>query len=182
MISFSVFGKPAPAGSKRGFVNRRTGGVIITDDSKNSRPWKAMVTDAAVRAMNGRSLLDGPLMLSLKFVLPRPKGHFGKRGLRSSAPAIPTVKPDLLKLARAVEDALTGICYRDDAQIAREILDKFFGEPARVEVCILQLDATNSEIPEEPQLFGEEAAAVLDPENLTEVARAGDGDDQAEDA
>jgi Holliday junction resolvase RusA-like endonuclease len=146
VIEFIVFGKPAPAGSKRGFYNAKARRVIVTDDSKNSRPWKAQISDAAAQAMNGQPLLDGPLMLGLEFYMPRPKGHYGARGLRPSAPAIPTVKPDLLKLARGVEDALTGIVYRDDAQIAREILDKFYGEPARVEVRVRQLDSTNSEI------------------------------------
>lgn len=150
MISFTVHGHPQPAGSKRGFYNHKTQRVIITDDAKKSRPWKAVVSDAAAEAMQGAALLDGPLMLGLEFYFPRPKGHYGtgrNAGIvKTSAPAIPTVKPDLLKLARAVEDALTGIVYRDDAQIAREILDKFYGEPARVEIRVRRLDATNSEI------------------------------------
>lgn len=146
-LKFTVYGVAKPAGSKRGFVNRHTGRVQVVDANANSRPWKNEVASAAAAAMNGAELLDGPLMLGLEFYVPRPKGHFGKRGLRPSAPAIPTVKPDLLKLARGVEDALTGIVYRDDAQIAREILDKFYGEPARVEVRVRKLDHRNSEIP-----------------------------------
>lgn len=59
MIEFTVYGKPAPAGSKRGFY--RGGRVIITDDSKNSRPWKALVSDAAIEAMNGSSEPGIPL-------------------------------------------------------------------------------------------------------------------------
>jgi len=143
-VSFTVYGVAAPAGSKRGFYNQKAKRVIVTDDNAKSRPWKAQITDAAIQAMNGAPLLEGPLMLGVEFYMPRPKGHYGKRGLRPSAPPIPTVKPDLLKLTRAVEDALTGICYRDDAQIAREILDKFYGEPARVEVRIRQMDPSGS--------------------------------------
>ena len=115
MIAFTVHGKPAPAGSKRGFYNAKAKRVIITDDSKNSRPWKAQISDAAAEAMAGYDLLQGPLSVSLTFFVLRPKGHYGARGLRPSAPEFPTVKPDLLKLARAVEDALSGIVYRDDA-------------------------------------------------------------------
>lgn len=145
-ISFTVYGQPAPAGSKT--VGRtKAGGHFVRDASKRSYPWKRDVAQAAGVAMQGQPLLDGPLMLGLEFYLPRPKGHYGKRGLRPSAPPIPTVKPDLLKLARAVEDALTGIVYRDDAQVARQVLDKFYGEPARVEVRVRILNATNSEIP-----------------------------------
>jgi len=139
MIEFTVYGKPAPAGSKKGFYNAKARRVIITDDSKHSRPWKAQVSDAAAEAMDGRVLINGPLELRLAFYVPRPKGHFGAKGVRPSAPVSPAVKPDLLKLARAVEDALSGIVYRDDAQIVRELLAKQYGEPARVVVQAIEL-------------------------------------------
>lgn len=139
MIAFTVYGKPQPAGSKKAFV--RGGRAMIVDDAKGSRPWKTMVAQTAGDLMNGRELLDGPLELSLVFVVPRPKGHFGAKGLRPSAPHYPTVKPDVLKLARAVEDALSGVVYRDDAQIVEELLAKEYGEPARVEVRVVPLAA-----------------------------------------
>ena len=134
MIQFVVYGKPAPAGSKRGF--QRGGRVMVVDANPNSRAWKAVVLDAAAQHMNGAPLLGGPLLLELQFIIPRPKGHYGARGLRPSAPAFPTTRPDVLKLARAVEDALAGVCYRDDAQIVTELLSKNYGEPAR---CIVRL-------------------------------------------
>lgn len=142
-VAFVVNGLAAPAGSKRGFVNRRTGGVIITDASKRSKPWQARVAAAAAEAMDG-PLLDGPLELTLVFVLPRPKGHYGSgrnaSSVRASAPAFPTVKPDVSKLVRAVEDALTGIVWRDDAQVIAQHAYKEYGEQARcmIEVGSLQ--------------------------------------------
>jgi Holliday junction resolvase RusA-like endonuclease len=149
VIQFTVHGQPQPAGSKRGFYNAKARRVIITDDATRSRPWKALVSDAAVEAMIGTAvlndkgyalpigtLLEGPLMVTLVFYVPRPKGHYGARGLKPSAPPYPTVKPDVLKLARAVEDALTGIVYRDDSQIVCEVLEKHYGEPARVDVTV----------------------------------------------
>ena len=150
-VKFTVHGKPQPAGSKRGFYNAKAKRVIITDDAKQSRPWKALVSDAAVQAMDaltgGRfdfegSLLDGPLMVTLLFYVPRPKGHYGTKGVRPSAPDYPAVKPDVLKLARAVEDAMSGIVYRDDAQIVCELLEKHYGEPARVEVTVSPIAAS----------------------------------------
>lgn len=144
-ISFVVHGLPKPAGSKRAFQHKTTGRIVVTDANKNSREWKNLVADAAFQArpysMDG--LLDGPLLLSLIFMLPRPKGHMGAKGLRPSAPRFPAVKPDLLKLARAVEDALCGIVYRDDSQIVSESLQKAYGEPARVHVRIEQLTNTD---------------------------------------
>lgn len=148
-VSFTVHGKPEPAGSKRGFV--RGGKVIVTDANRNSRPWKALVTDAAIQAMmtgdpNGQSRvleigapLEGPLRLAITFYVQRPKGHYNKSGLRPSAPRYPTVRPDLLKLARGVEDAMTGIIYDDDAQITEELLFKRYSSPTdhpRVEVTV----------------------------------------------
>jgi Holliday junction resolvase RusA-like endonuclease len=152
-LHFTIYGTPQPAGSKRGFYNKNAGRVIITDDAKKSRPWKAQVSDAAQQAMTFTSelgegtsgympLLDGPLALELVFYVPRPKGHYGSGRnahlLRPSAPDFPAVKPDVLKLARAVEDALSSIVYRDDAQIVTEFLLKRYGEHARCEVIVRQ--------------------------------------------
>lgn len=153
MISFTVHGQPATAGSKRGFYNAKARRVIITDDSEKSRPWKALVADAAVAAMPGPELLTGPLEVVFDFYVPRPKGHYGARGVKPSAPAFPAVKPDVLKLARAVEDALTGIVWRDDAQIVMETITKRYGEPARVEILVTQigspLDTPLKDVPAE---------------------------------
>ena len=142
-ISFTVHGVAAPAGSKRGFV--KGGRVVITDDSKRSRPWKAQVADAAAAAMETQgplfegALLVGPLSLRITFFLPRPKGHIGARGVKPSAPPYPAVKPDVSKLVRAVEDALTGVVWRDDAQVVAQFARKLYGEPARCEVYVEQV-------------------------------------------
>lgn len=144
MIVFTVYGNPATAGSKKGFYNKKAKRVIITDDSKRSRPWKAMVSDAAAGAMGGAGFLEGALVVRLAFFVPRPKGHYGSGRnsgkVKDSAPLSPIVKPDLLKLARAIEDALTAIVYRDDSQIVREVLEKHYGEPARVEVEVRRME------------------------------------------
>lgn len=142
-ITFTVHGTPQPAGSKRGFYNKKTGRVLITDDAKHSRPWKALVTDAATQTYDG-NLLEGPLSLELKFWMTRPKSHYGTgrnaARIKTSAPVFPAVKPDLLKLARAIEDALTGVVYRDDAQIVIETLQKAYTrEASRVDVRIVPL-------------------------------------------
>lgn len=137
-MQFTVYGKPEPAGSKRGFpFKRKDGGigVAISDANPKSRDWKNAVSSAAKDAYDG-PLICGPISVKFHFYLPRPKGHFGTKGLRPSAPKHITTKPDVLKLARAVEDALTGIIWRDDSQIVDELLYKSYGEPARVEIVI----------------------------------------------
>lgn len=140
-VAFTVYGDPAPAGSKTRATSPDGSRTWVRDSSKRSYPWKAAVSAAAGEAMNGDGLLDGPLFLSLTFFRTRPSSHFGTGRnagvLKPSAPAHPTKKPDVLKLARAVEDAMTGIVYRDDAQIVVERLEKRFDSgPSRVEVFV----------------------------------------------
>lgn len=132
-VSFTVYGLAQPAGSKRAGMSKH-GKMFVRDDAKRSRPWKTQVSQAAGEAMNGTGLLDGPLELSVIFTVPRPKGHYGARGLRPSAPEYPAVRPDVTKLLRAVEDACTGIVWRDDAQIVAQHAYKVYGEPASASV------------------------------------------------
>src|SRR5207244_637695 len=77
--------------------------------------------------------LTGPVVIHFTFYRQRPAAHYGtgrnSGTLKASAPVYPTTRPDALKLARGVEDALTGIVYRDDAQIVEERLFKRYGRP-----------------------------------------------------
>jgi len=101
------------------------------------------VAQAGGIAMMGSSLLEGPLELKLTFYQPRRASHFGSgrnsAKLKPSAPIYPDKRPDLTKLIRAVEDALTGIVWRDDAQVVMQRAAKLYGEPARVVVSVVRL-------------------------------------------
>lgn len=137
----TVYGTPAPAGSKKAVpMGKARWGVVDANDK--AKPWKREVTQAAGRAMedSGTQLLTGPLEVRFTFYVRRPKGHTGVRGLKPSAPPFPTTKPDALKLARGVEDALSGVVYGDDAQIVTELLEKRYGTPERVEIEISTLE------------------------------------------
>lgn len=157
-IAFTVLGLSQTAGSKRSFVptNRHTGqpfrskttGRIVVntvDDNPKSKGWKNDVASAA-RAQVGKDfgLIEGPIVLSLCFYLPRPKCHYGsgRRAniLKPGSPGQHLQKPDVLKLARAVEDALTRVIWRDDCQIVNEVIGKAWGEPARVEISIVSVE------------------------------------------
>lgn len=141
-VAFTVCGVAAPAGSKRALPAGGRPGArpIIVDDSKRSRPWKRDVAKTAAAAMSGRQLLLGALELHVVIYMPRPKGHFGTGrnagAVKTSAPGWPTVKPDVTKLLRAIEDACTGIVWRDDAQVVVQRAEKRYGEPARAVVAV----------------------------------------------
>ena len=91
--------------------------------------------------------------MSFTFYRPRPASHFGKLGLNKEGRSnpFPDTIPDLLKVARGIEDALQGVCYVNDARIVDEDLKKRWGEPARVEITIEQLELYPDY--EQPELF-----------------------------
>lgn len=149
-ITITVLGLPKPAGSKRAFVLRgRDGSILtrangspivnVTDDCKKSKGWKEQVSRAAYEQTIGEPL-TGALFVTMTFVMPRPKGHYGSGKnanlLKPNAPKHPTVKPDVLKLSRAAEDALTGIIYKDDSQTVELLVRKRYGSPPRCEIKI----------------------------------------------
>lgn len=128
MIDLFIPGIAKPAGSKRGFLNRHTGRVAVVDACAKSKDWKTDVKAGAMAAYDGE-LLTGPLRLDVRFVMQRPKSHRRSNGeLKPNAPLYHTSKPDATKLLRAVEDALTGVVWCDDAQIAIQHVTKVYGD------------------------------------------------------
>jgi Holliday junction resolvase RusA-like endonuclease len=131
-IQFFVPGIPRPGGSKKGFYNKRLGRVMMVEAGKHTANWRASVSQAGSEAVT--ELLTGPLRVRFDFVFTRPKSHYGSgknsTTLKAGAPPYPASKPDCLKCGRSTEDALTGILWRDDAQIVTEALTKRYGEQA----------------------------------------------------
>jgi Holliday junction resolvase RusA-like endonuclease len=124
-----VEGTPEPQGSSRAFMHK--GRPIITSANRKLRPWRARL-DASFRARVGdHTPMIGPVSVTMTFRMPRPKSHTGSNGLTPSASeASPSTRPDVDKLARAVNDALTtaGV-ISDDSQITRMIAAKRYADP-----------------------------------------------------
>lgn len=131
-LNFTVPGIPRTAGSKRAMKHRYTGKIIVKDDNVKGKTWRTDIQAYATAAMKGEPLFSGALDVTFWFILPRPKFHFGRKGnLLNSAPKYPAVKPDVLKMARAAEDALTTVCWTDDAIIVDEHLYKRYAIDGR---------------------------------------------------
>lgn len=148
MMRIVVFGAPAPQGSKK-FVGvaKNTGRGIMVESSKKVKPWRQDVKAAAISVRNGEAPLDGPLSARMVFTLPKPK----------SAPKTrrtwPDRKPDVSKLARSTEDALTDAGFiADDARIVeyKRLAKVFPGEDAEAleapgaVIVIERMDASES--------------------------------------
>jgi Holliday junction resolvase RusA-like endonuclease len=130
-IQFTVYGRPQPRGSKNAVLIPKRGGGWVTDKSgrpitaaKDSNPksgdWMNSVRAAAAEVFTGE-LITGPVRVSFVFYFARPKCHYGSgknsAKPKDSAPVEHIQKPDLSKLVRCAEDALTGVVWRDDCQV-----------------------------------------------------------------
>ena len=138
-ISFSVTGTPVPQLRPR-FT--RQGHAY---DTAKCREYKKLVAIEAKKAMRGRERLEGALWCSLTFYMAIPKSLSQKKR-RELTGAFVVKKPDTDNLAKSVMDSMIGIVYTDDAQIARLISEKRYGEVPRVEVMIDVLWEVNNEI------------------------------------
>lgn len=131
-IEFFVPGIAKTAGSKRAFVNKKTGKMIVTHDNPKTKIWMDSVKWFASKVADRMCLVNEAVSLCLIFYRDRPKGHYGSgrnaNSLKSSAPKNPITKPDSLKLGRAVEDALTGIILKDDSIVCHHDIKKVYCE------------------------------------------------------
>lgn len=116
-VALTVFGLPAPQGSKRIFNGR-----LVEASSVKLNKWRKELTKVATTYIsdNNVELFDGPVQLRITFYLPRPKTV--KREL-------PTVPPDLDKLIRAVGDGLTDSkIWTDDSLVVSLICEKVYAD------------------------------------------------------
>ena len=91
----------------------------MIESSKKVKPWRQDVKYTAIEKKPAEWDMSAPMLLSVVFRFQRPKSHFNKSGLRSSAPQHCTSAShgDIEKLVRSTNDALTGILFDDDRQV-----------------------------------------------------------------
>lgn len=136
VCEFYVDGTPIPQGSKKGFSRPGSTFVQIVDDNaKVLKPWREHVTKVAAAAYSGPRV-EGAVSMHLVFEFVKPKSVTREH---------PSVKPDLSKILRAVEDSITdaGNIWRDDAQVVIAYIEKQYAERAGVRVRIGELREGN---------------------------------------
>lgn len=121
-MTITVYGSPAPQGSKRFVGHAKSGRGILIESSKAVKPWREAVKGAAIDAIHlGPGMQTGPLAIEITFTLQKPKS--APRGRRTW----PDKKPDLSKLVRSTEDALTDAgAWEDDARVVSCLARKVF--------------------------------------------------------
>ncbi len=133
-LTFSIECSPVPKGRPRATVR---GGYAKMYTPPATRAYEAGITRIAAAAMRGRQPLQGPLSVSMRFRLAIPKSTTkrAREALLAGEEAY-LGRADLTNYAKAVEDALNGICWRDDVQIVRLFLTKAASTTPGVDVRI----------------------------------------------
>src|SRR5215470_1118675 len=98
----------------------------------------------AEEVMDGRTMLEGPLRVDFVAEFGVPASWSKKK--RAAAPGQPVTKrPDADNLAKLAADALNGVVYKDDAQIAEARICKVYSTQPKITVTISVLTAPPSE-------------------------------------
>lgn len=137
ILEFRVIGVAQQMGSKRAFVPKGWSRPIITDTNKNLKSWQQLVAEGANHALqqlpnDQRELLQDGVRLSVGFYLPRPKSLPRRASAHTKA-------PDLDKLVRGIQDALTQVVFRDDSQVCELLAAKHYaaeGQPPFVDIRV----------------------------------------------
>jgi crossover junction endodeoxyribonuclease RusA len=136
-LEFRVFGVAQQMGSKRAFVPKGWSRPIVTDSNRHLKMWQLLVSEATSAAIAQlpaaeRQLMRDGVRLSIAFYLPRPQSLPRRVTAHTKA-------PDVDKLVRALGDALSGVAFRDDAQIVDLIAMKRYtpdGEIPHVDIRV----------------------------------------------
>jgi len=129
-IEFFVPGDAKTSGSKRAFLNKSTGKLIVAPANSKQKDWQAALGYFADIAARNYGLITEPCILACVFYRLRPKNHFRTNGQVKPQfeNAKPASKPDGLKLCRAVEDAMSKIVYADDSLVCDHRISKRYCE------------------------------------------------------
>jgi len=154
MFKLQIEGIPVSGGSKTAVFFRSKKGaaasrrpnfaMVDTADMRKNDPgarkrWMNHISTMA-QAHFKDDMIMGAVVLKMDFFMPRPKTHFrtGKFAhiMKDSAPPEHIVKPDEDKLLRPAQDALSGICWKDDCQIISVQVTKQYAEKGKEGVDI----------------------------------------------
>lgn len=138
MIKFFVAGVPQPKGSAKAFYIKSLSRAVVTqDNAAKQKPWASSISYLTQRNMDGQTRFTA-CNIDISFVMPRPKKHFGAKGLKANfLLAHHLTKPDIDKLVRCVLDALKqGGAFEDDSRVVSIRAEKKYGMQTGATICL----------------------------------------------
>jgi len=137
-LTFTVAGEPVPQPRPRVIKRGKKAWAYTPDEHPVNAYRKAIAIGAsAFAAVAGGCLVDAPVSVTINLTFPRPPSHLNKSGVKATAPRLP--KPDVDNVAKAVLDAINGVAWEDDSQVAELIVRKSYGTAGATEVTIAKL-------------------------------------------
>lgn len=127
-FSFTVPGVPVGKGRPR-FV-KATGRAYTPEKTAS---YESLIAYAASQAMLGAEPISAPIGIKVQAVFPIPQSWSKKR---KTAAHWHTSKPDGDNILKAVGDALNGIVWTDDSQVARTTIAKVYGDVPGLHVFV----------------------------------------------
>jgi Holliday junction resolvase RusA-like endonuclease len=122
-ISFLVIGLPKAQPRPRAFYNKHLGQARVFE-AGTAESWKGNVALAA-REHRPATTHEGPVVLEIDILLPRPKRLNRKADPDGKIPCI--AKPDWDNLGKAISDAITPLgIWRDDCQVCDARVRKWY--------------------------------------------------------
>lgn len=139
MITIKVPGQPAGKGRPR-FSSR--GGSVRAFTPAKTVSYENLIALAGQSAMDGQSLIEGPVQITVHANFQIPKSWSQKKRTAAGSSFIyHTGKPDADNIVKAVGDALNGIVWKDDSQIAWLGVSKVYAETPGLVVHVERLPA-----------------------------------------
>ena len=139
-VHFTIPGEPQ--GKARPRVVRGKDGRAHTYTPEKTAQYEALIRQE-YRRQGGVRFPDGSglaVYLSVRCAVPKSASK-KRRAAMLAGELLPTKKPDLDNIAKAICDALNGIAYHDDAQIVELYAEKRWDEIPRVDVEIREVGA-----------------------------------------
>lgn len=136
-VSFVVPGEPQGKGRARiGKVG--THARMFTP--AKTVAYEGLVALAAQDVMQGRELIEGPVLIELRIFHALPQSKSKKWKAQALAGEVPcTKKPDADNVLKAVCDACNGVVFKDDVQVTDGMFKRRWSDTPGVHVRIVPL-------------------------------------------
>jgi Holliday junction resolvase RusA-like endonuclease len=134
MIRFTIPGPPVGKGRPR--VSGRAGFARLYTPEKTAS-YESRVAMAGHIAMQDCAVLEGALAVTLDIAVQIPASWSKKRQAAALAGTVlPTTKPDIDNVEKAIFDGLNGVVWKDDVQVVQVSKRKRYGDQPGVAVTI----------------------------------------------
>jgi Holliday junction resolvase RusA-like endonuclease len=131
VVTFEVDGRPVPWAR----AGRKHGQGSFTP--KKVRAYQRRVQAAGIDALDGRTLLEGALLVDLTFYVEIPVSYpLWKKQAAANGLLYPSKLPDIDNLIKGILDALNDKVWKDDKQVVRMDPKKLYSTRPRLEVAI----------------------------------------------